>query len=255
MSRAVLVALAFTLGCGPGDPGVGAVGLGKPPSLEAALSTAERLRRAQEFLRQDRLAEAAAEYRAALAQDPKCVRALEGLSRVSSRMEDAPAALAFISRAAEVSPDDASIVNELGVALVSAGRKKDAARAFERAMALDPRDPLALLNAAQNQADLGDWEAARRHAERAAALIPEDATPWVLLGRFQMRQEKYAQAVAPFREAARRAPEQAMVQYFLGKSLAQAGRREEALEPLRAALRGNPPADVRREVEAMLAGK
>ena len=66
---------------------------------------------------------------------------------------------------------------------------------------------------------------------------------------------RFADAVAPLREAAKRAPDEALVQYNLGKALSSSGRREEAEQPLRAALRGNPPEDVRKEVEALLAGK
>jgi Flp pilus assembly protein TadD len=247
---AAVVLSLLAAGCGPGDAAAPAIPGGSPAT--STLPAAEHLRRAQDFLSGDRLAEAAAEYRKALDQDAKSVPALEGLSRIAARMNDAPSSLGFIARAAELSPEDGAIVNQLGVAMVSNGRKREAAKTFERAMALRPRDPLVLLNAAQNQADLGDWALARRHAESAAALIPEDATPWLLMGRFQMRQDKFGEAVAPLREAARRAPDEAMVQYYLGKALVSAGRRAEAEEPLRAALRGNPPADIRQEVEALL---
>lgn len=252
MRTAAALILMLAAGCGPGE---GPPAAPSVPVPAGSPSAAERLRRAQDHLARERLADAAAEYRAVLAQEPRNVPALEGLSRVSARMDDAPAALVFITRAAEVSPSDASIINQLGVALLSNGRKREAAAAFERATALNPKDPLPLLNAAQNQADLGDWAKATKFAEAAAALIPDDATPWLLMGRFQMRQEKFAEAIPPLKEAARRAPEEAMVQYYLGKSLAAAGRRDEAREPLRAALRGNPPDDVRKEVEAILAGK
>lgn len=245
---AALVVIALA-GCGPGE---GAAP--EPPSAKTR-SAEGSVARAKEHLAAERLADAAAEYRAVLLQDPKSVPALEGLSRIASRMNDAPSSLGFIARAAELRPDDASIVNQLGVAYVANGRKKEAAQAFDRALTLNPRDPFACLNAAQNQADLGDWEKARRHAEAAAGLLPQDATPWLLLGRFEMRQGKFAEAVAPLREAAKRAPDQALVQYHLGKALVSAGRRREAEEPLRAALRGNPPEDVRKEVEALLAGK
>lgn len=243
----VLVLLA---GCSPGE------GAAAPPPASktaAPASVPDHLRRAQEQMSRDRLADAAAEYRAVLLQDPKNIPALEGLSRIAGRMNDPGSSLGFIVRAAELKPDDASIVNQLGVAQVGAGRKQEAAKTFERAVALNPRDPLIHLNAAQNLADLGDWASAKRRAEAAAELMPQDATPWLLLGRLQMRQEKFADAIPPLREAARRAPDQAMVQYYLGKSLAAAGRRAEAEEPLRATLRGNPPAEIRREVEALLA--
>jgi len=246
LAALVVIALA---GCGPGD---GAAP--EPPSVKTRPPEGS-LNRAKDHLAAERLADAAAEYRAVLLQDPKSVPALEGLSRIAARMNDAPSTLGFIARAAELRPDDSAIVNQLGVAYVSNGRRTEAAQAFDRAIAINPRDPLACLNAAQNQAELGNWEGARRHAEAAAAIMPADATPWLLLGRFQMRQGRFADAVAPLREAAKRAPDEALVQYNLGKALASSGRREEAEQPLRAALRGNPPEDVRKEVEALLAGK
>src|SRR6185503_19133225 len=236
-------------GCGPGEGAGPEAPAAAPKAAQGSLSRAKELRDGE------RLAEAAAEYRAVLLRDPKSVPALEGLSRIAARMNDAPSSLGFIARAAELKPDDASIVNQLGVAYVSNGRKKEAAQAFERALTINPHDPFACLNAAQNQADLGDWDRARRHAEAAAALLPQDATPWLLLGRFQMRQGKYAEAVAPLREAVQRAPDQALVQYNFGKALASSGRRQEAEAPLRAALRGSPPDDVRKEIEAILTSK
>ena len=253
MRRLAAVLALFAAGCGPGDApaSVGAAAGGSVPGGTAA----EHVRRAGDCLSGDRLADAASEYRAALAQEPSNIAALEGLSRIAGRMNDAPESLGFIARAAELRPQDGALINQLGVAQVANGRKHEAAATFERAMELRPRDALVLLNAAQNQADRGDWARARGYAERAAALIPEDATPWLLLGRFQMRQEKFDEAVAPLREAARRAPDQAMIQYYLGKSLAGAGRRQEAEEPLRAVLRDNAPAEIRREVESLLVGR
>jgi tetratricopeptide (TPR) repeat protein len=242
----VLVALAS---CGPGE------GAASPPTAAKPVPeapVADRLRRARELLDRDQLAEAAAEYRAVLAKDDRNVPALEGLSRIAARMNDAITSLGFIARAAALKPDDASIVNQLGVAQVGCGRRSEAAKTFERAMALAPNDPLAFLNAAQNLAELGDWAGAKRHAETAAGLIPQDAMPWLLLGRFQMRQQKFAEAVPPLREAVKRAPDQPVVQFMLGKALVSAGRRAEAEEPLRAALKSNPPADLRKEAEALL---
>jgi tetratricopeptide (TPR) repeat protein len=245
--RKLAAVLLLAAGCGPGE---GAGPEAPPPSAKSAQGS---LSRAKELLDGERLAEAAAEYRAVLIRDPKSVPAFEGLSRIASRMNDGPSALGFIARAVELRPDDPTLVNQMGVAFVTNGRRNEAAQAFDRALALNPRDALACLNAAQNQAELGNWEGARRHAQAAAEILPADATPWLLMGRFQMRQGRFADAVAPLREAAKRAPDEALVQYNLGKALAASGRREEAEQPLRAALRGNPPADVRKEVEALLA--
>lgn len=250
----VLVVLALA-GCGPGEsgpaPALGPGGFRSGPERPIP----ERLSRGEELFSKDRLAEAAAEFRAVLDRDAKNVQALVGLSRIAGRMEDGAASLRFISRAAELRPDDGSIVNQLGVAQVACGRKQEASKTFERAARMAPGDPLILLNSAQNRADLGDWPGASDLARRASELLPKDATPWLLLGRFEMRQEKFARAVPLLQEASHRAPENAIVHYHLGKSLAAVGRREEAREAFRVALQGNPPPEVQKEVETLLTGK
>jgi len=218
-----------------------------------SLSADARLRRAEELVQKERLAEAAAEYRELLNKDPNDVGALVGLSRVASRMGDATSSLVFITRAVEARPKDAPLMNEQAVALISNGRRKEAAALFDRAAELSPQDASILINASLNWADLNDWEKARRSAERAAEKIPNDLYPWLLLGRFQVRQGKHAEAIPYFREASRRGPDNALVHYHLGKALIAAGKRAEAGDPLRIVLRANPPAEIRKEVEALLA--
>jgi Flp pilus assembly protein TadD len=264
-----LAALVFALtsgGCGPDESVLGkpappkpleswAEGGYRPSRAGAALSSDARLQRAEDLMQHDRLAEAAAEYRELLSKDPKDVAALVGLSRVAGRMGDASSSLTFISRAVDLRAEDAALVNELAVALVSNGRRKEAAKGFERANALSPKDPSVLINASLNWADLNDWGSAQQCAQRAADLIPNDLYPWLLMGRFQVRQGKNAEAVPYLREAARRGPDNALVHYHLGKALVAAGQRSEAVEPLRIVLRGNLPAEIRKEVEGLLAGR
>jgi len=264
-SAALLAALA-SAGCGPDDSALVKPPPAKPletwteggfraPRGGAPLSSDARLHRAEDLMQRERLAEAAAEYRELLSKDPKDVPALVGLSRVAGRMGDASSSLTFISRAVDVRPEDGSLVNELAVALVSSGRRKEAAKAFERANALSPQDPSILINASLNWADLNDWASAQQCAQRAAEKIPNDLYPWLLMGRFQVRQGKNAEAVPYLREASRRGPDNGLVHYHLGKALLAAGQRSEAAEPLRVVLRANPPPEIRKEVEALLAGR
>ena len=264
LTAGLLLALAAA-GCGPDESA-----LVKPPSPKPLESWAEggfrsrasgtplsadaRLRRAEELMQQEKLAEAAAEFRDLLSKDPKDVAALVGLSRVAGRMGDASSSLSFISRAAELRPEDGAIVNEQAVALVASGRRKEAATTFERASSLSPQDPSILLNASLNWADLNEWATAQQCAQRAAEKMPNDPYPWLLMGRFQVRQGKPAEAISFLREAARRGPDNALVHYHLGKALVAAGQRSAAGDPLRIVLRGNPPPEIRKEVEALLSG-
>lgn len=251
----VFLGVGFSAGCGPEDSGSAPVSPTVTVLSLPSSAAGDRLARAEELLRRDRLAEAAEEFRGVLALDEKNVPALVGLSRIAGRMEDGPTSLNYISKAAELRQDDGSIANQLGVAQVACGQKQEAYKTFERAIKLSPKDPLILLNAAQNRADLGDWDGARRLAEGAAELLPADATPWLLLGRYQMRQEKFQEAVRFLREASRRAPENGTVHYHLGKSLVALGRRDEAAKAFRISLRGDPPPEVRTEIEKLLSGR
>jgi Flp pilus assembly protein TadD len=254
---ALVLVVAAASGCGPPDNAAkpGAKRPAYDPDRDSRpLPSEEHLRRAESLIQEERFAEAAAEFRKVLQQDEKNVAALSGLNRIASRTGDAAGALAFIARAVELRPDDGTLVNQMGVALVMNGKRCEAAKAFERANALRPEDPLVLLNAANNWADLGEWARAQECARSAADRLPEVETPWLVLGRLQVRQGKSAEAIPFFREAARRAPENSLVHYHLGKALVAAGRREEAEGPFRIALRGNPPAEIKQEVEALLAG-
>lgn len=217
------------------------------------LSSDARLRRAAELMQTDRLADAAAEYREILAKDPKDVNALIGLSRVAGRMGDAASSLVFISRATEMRPQDPGLMNEQAVALISNGRRKDAARLFDQAIAIGQPDPALLINASLNWADLNEWGNAQQCAERAAQKMPSDLYPWLLLGRFQVRQGRNAESIPYFREASRRGPDNGLVHYHLGKALLATGKKSEAADALRVVLKATPPAEIRKEVEALLA--
>jgi Flp pilus assembly protein TadD len=225
------------------------------PSAPREGTTDERIRRGKEHLEKERYAEAAAEFREVASRDPKNADALEGLSQVAARMGDGASALTFISRAVELRPEDAALANQRGITFVMLQRRREAAAEFDRAISLRPDDPLIHLNAALNRADLGEWRVAEEHAKKAAERVPRDATPWLILGRFQVRQGKFSDAVAPLQEALRRSPDNALINYHLGKALSSAGRRAEAVTPLKAALVGNPPPEIRKEVEGLLAGR
>lgn len=257
-----LVLLLCLASCGPEDPALAKrdpnawkderLGSGTPAPLRSA---DERIRRADDFMKQERLAEAGAEYRSVLSQDPLSIPALVGLSRVSTRMNDPSASLTFISRAAQLRPQDAALVNEMAVAQVVSGKRQEAALTFEKARALNPNDPLISINESLNLADLGRWDAAQRAVERAAAALPKDPTPWLLMGRFQMRQERNAEALPYLLEAAKRGPSDGLVHYHLGKVLIASGRKGDAAAAFQVALKSSPPDEIRKEIEGLLAAR
>jgi tetratricopeptide (TPR) repeat protein len=129
----------------------------------------------RELLRQDRPAEAAAAYQAALAVRGDMARAHQGLA----------------------------------VALLALGRRGEAVAHFEEALAVDPRFVAAHERLGSLRLEEGDAEAALRHFEAIVQAVPDAARSHVLLARALVRAGRADEARARFREALVRDPRDA----------------------------------------------
>ena len=89
--------------------------------------------------RSGRRGAALAAYREALGSDPRHARAAAGASRVALELGELDAARAHAEAAVRAGPDVAAAHEALGAVLEARGAKKDARRALERALELDPR--------------------------------------------------------------------------------------------------------------------
>jgi Flp pilus assembly protein TadD len=150
--------------------------------------------------------------------------------------------------------------NNLGVALMEQFRFADAAEQFKKALATDPKLPLAKINLALALFYVPDVAAAKKEAEEAAALVPEAPQPHYLLaliarmenrgddaiaslkhvvaadprdlganlvlGQVYLQQRKFEEAVATFRLAAAAEPYNVSAAYNLGVALTRGGQRE-----------------------------
>lgn len=94
--------------------------------------------------RAGRPAEAAGLFRKALEQDIGLYTAHARLADLAEEQGDVATAVAERRAAAQVNPDDASLLLDLGRTLVRAGRADEAAAAFREAADLNPRDARAL---------------------------------------------------------------------------------------------------------------
>jgi superkiller protein 3 len=94
--------------------------------------------------RAGRPAEAAGLFRKALEQDIGLYTAHARLADLAEEQGDVATAVAERRAAAQVNPDDASLLLDLGRTLVRAGRADEAAAAFREAADLHPRDARAL---------------------------------------------------------------------------------------------------------------
>jgi len=87
---------------------------------------------------QNRLAEADATLKSALAKDPGNVMGLLTLGRLNVRRGDFESAVDSLSRAAQRDPQNAEVCNYLGVALMEKGLREPAEFALSRAVRLSP---------------------------------------------------------------------------------------------------------------------
>src|SRR6266705_2010507 len=150
--------------------------------------------------------------------------------------------------------------NNLGVALMEQFRCADAAERFKKALAVDPKLPMAKMNLALALFYVPDVAAAKKEAEEGAALAPEAPQPHYLLaliarmenrgedaiaslehvlaadprdlganlvlGQVYLQQRKFDEAVATFRIAAAAEPYNVSAAYNLGVALTRGGQRE-----------------------------
>jgi Flp pilus assembly protein TadD len=107
------------------------------------------------------------------------------------RMGNSEAALASLTRASELLPDQPVVLGTLALVLAGCGKKDEAERAYRATLELDPDNAIAMNNLAYLLSDRGEaLEVALGFARRAGELMPEDAdaidtTGWVQLKRKQ----------------------------------------------------------------------
>ncbi|HEX6465470.1 MAG TPA: sulfatase-like hydrolase/transferase, partial [Vicinamibacterales bacterium] len=152
-----------------------------------------------------------------------------------------------------MSSDDVEALNGLGVAYGDAGRYADATRTFERVLALDATNGIALQNLASivlRQA-LGTKNPAQRdanlqqaesNARKAIAADPSLADAYTTLGVVLSTSGRKPEAIESWKHAVTLDREQFNALYNLWLELARAGRRDEAVQFGRQFVQSAPPA-------------
>jgi Flp pilus assembly protein TadD len=146
----------------------------------------------------------------------------------------------LLAHAVEVNPRSARAHNELGGALLQAGKPVDAVRHFREATQLSPDDRYLQFNLGKALAAAGSGSDAMRAFRRALALNPDFADAHDELGVLLFAAGRLDEAIAHLRKAVDLAPGSAVAHSDLGGALAQAGRRDEALQHIRRALALDP---------------
>lgn len=199
---------------------------GLPPRAYALLSDS--------LSRQQKFAEAAEVLQEALAQWPARAELHARLGSVASRLDDKASGLAAFVRACELDPRNINAHIGAGFQHKKHGNASAAAQYLQRAVLLDPAQPLAWFNLAGLAIDAGAWHFARACIEQQLLLQPTAAAHTRLgtvLKQLWLKgdQQAAAAAVSAFERAMELEPDAPLHAFNLGQSLKNLGRREESI--------------------------
>ncbi len=136
-------------------------------------------------------------------------------------------------------PDRQAIAD--GAEHLQAGRKKEAAAAFEAVLRRKPDHIDAMRMLAMALAgDPTSMDDAEALLSRVTALAPEFAAAWINLGALHIDQKKWVKGIESFRTATRLEPANATAWFGLANALAQAVYPEESVAAYRRAVELNP---------------
>jgi Flp pilus assembly protein TadD len=150
------------------------------------------------------------------------------------------AAAAQFSAAIELKPDDAEAHNNLGTILVRQGRVAEAVADFTEAARLNPGYADAHFNLGSALAQSGRWAEAASVFAATVRLRPNDAEARNGLGSVLGQLGRLPEAAVQFEAAVRLRGDFAEARYNLAVTLAQLGRRTEAVAQLEELIRQQP---------------
>jgi tetratricopeptide (TPR) repeat protein len=169
--------------------------------INASGSYQVRLLNAEALETQERWNEAAAEYRAVLAQNPN----LPGIHYRLGRL--------LLSL-----PENA----------LTPATRDDARHEFEEELKINPRNAGAEYVLGEMARQASDWAQAAGHFANAARLNPAFADAHIGLGRSLLSAGKYEEAIKPLEQAVKLQPENPAAHYHLATAYRRAGRKEDA---------------------------
>jgi len=150
---------------------------------------------------QGRFADAARQYRAALAIEPGHVAAHINLGAVLMEQEQADEAISHLRAAVRLEPDSAGAHYNLAIAFAYRGRLDDAIRHYREALRCEPEFGEAHNNLGQLLGAQGRLEEAILHFREAMRLLPDSAEIHNNLGAGLWRQGTLEEAISHFRRA------------------------------------------------------
>jgi tetratricopeptide (TPR) repeat protein len=191
----------------------------------------------------ERLPDAIADYRAALAIKPDSPRVHTDLGSALAKLPGRlPEAIAEYREALRIEPNSAIPHNNLGNALSETpGSIPEAIQEYEAALRIKPNYAEAHNGLGSALAKMDHWPEAAEQFEEALRIEPDYAEGRANLGRALGEiPARLPEAIAQSQAALRANPNDAQAHSSLGSALAQSGRLDEAIAEYQAALRLDP---------------
>lgn len=201
---------------------------------------ARDLARAEACLQARQLPQAATEYRRILAQDPNIAMAHHRLGTILAMTGNAALAIDELEIASRLDGGSPEIQNDLGLAYQSMGLHGQAIKAFERALALEPRLTEAAVNLSNVYCAQGRTHDATIVLSQAISSNPDNAKAHNNLGTLFSMEGKYGAALYEFQKAVALAPTMPSAHYGLGSVLLQTKSYMPAVREFKQALALNP---------------
>ncbi len=171
--------------------------------------------------------------------DPQNATAHARLAEIWLSFGKVREALAEATEAARLSPDHARTQTVQGFTYLAQLKTKVAQEAFQRAIALDPADPLPRLGLGLARIRAGDLDGGRREIEIAAALDPGNSLVRSYLGKAYYEEKRDAIAVEEFGRAKTLDPNDPTPWFYDAIEKQSVNRPVEALQDLQRAIELN----------------
>jgi protein O-GlcNAc transferase len=181
--------------------------------------------------------DAITKYRMVLETFPQFADAWHMAGVAEHQRQSATAAIDCIQRAIALNPNDPIYRNNLGVVLLSIGQSKGALDAFDQAVAINPAYAEATSNAGKAFELLGEWKDALDRFRQALALNPTNVTYVLAVGRHLLRVGQLEDAIALYRNALAFAPHNADLHNALGNALVHVRQSDKAAAAYEQAVR------------------
>ncbi len=156
------------------------------------------------------------------------------------KMNRTAAAIVLWQRAISLNPKDPLTLARLGMALARLGQFAEALAALEKALQHNPKDAATLREAARAAVALDEYDKAARYLEGVINLTPGDAEARYLLGQVHEHRNETDKALGLYRQAARLSPGEGRYLAASADTLARLGEMTEAVKFIESALSASP---------------